>query len=778
MLMISFNSYASADSSKDKILTNLKKLGIENALVDSNIIIQVPLMPECPGHTSVKLTATLIRPGGKTEPRPTIVIGTVYRAESSAADDYGLLNHGYNLLSIDVRGSGSSSGQWLSFNLPEQYDFAYVIDRWIPAQPWSDGKVGMSGASYCGIIQLLASGLCEVDETTGEPVHLKALFPIVPMSDPYRTIAMHGGNFEEEFMLMWLGGASILGMIPPVIQQDENMSDSDLQKLKFEIWSTHFKHFFTCMSWLTNPKHDSFCDFYKVKSAMLYWPDKPRDGWLYDNGSVIKEGNRTMPAKLPVFMLGGWYDIFSRSTLDTYSYGLKNHDAADKSLVVGPWYHWSSYKALGIQGLSPSGEIKARWFDWKIKGINDPFMVDFPVLIYVMGEEKFRAEKSWPLLETRTKSAKLYLSSQKADQIKGDWFTNTISPFSNHKNNFMLSWNNNVLNYGGAAPVMKHSPLNLHGMNSRSMLRWMGGTPVLTVESEHIIEGKDNSDLETEDERDDELGVLTFTTELLERDIEVAGPLLLKFWAKTKFDKTASRDVVEGSVKLIKEMFDIDEGLIVDNLCKDDVQWVAEINDVFEDGRAKNITSGWLAAQMRPYSPDKPEEIDPEYVPFDPFYIVNMRHPEKNEIKEDITYCYALELWPTCNVFKKGHRIRLSISGSDFPHILPILIPSTNTLVLDADHPAALEFNITNKDDEGVTWKWIRQGPDNSGFNKFSTLIQNEFDAANSYLLGQPKKEDSIRKEENNNMAQESDDSSGDSGGLCFIRTASAIASK
>jgi uncharacterized protein len=775
LLLVSFpfESYAANGSAKEKILTDLEGMGIKDATVDANLMINIPLISECPGHTGVSLAATLIRPGGAVKPRPTILIGTVYRCEYTAADGYGLLKHGYNVLSVDVRGSGSSSGKWLSFDLPEQYDFAYIIDKWIPSQSWSDGKVGMSGASYCAIIQLLASGLCEVDEKTGEPVHLKALFPYVPMSDPYRTIAMHGGNFEEEFMLLWLGGASMLGMFPPVIEQDESMTDAGMLKLKLDIWNTHFRHFFTCMSWLRDPGHDSYCDFYKVKSAMLYWPDKPKGGWRYDDGTVINEGKRTLPAKLPVFVLGGWFDIFVLSTLETYSYGLKNHSSGDKALIVGPWYHWSSYKALGINGLSgASGEIQARWFDWKIKGVQDPFMLDYPVLLYVMGEEKFRAEKSWPIPESRTEPGRLYLSSLKASHIKGDWYTNPLSLRNNNKNNFLLSWNNSVLNYGGDAPVLKHSPLDIHGMNSRSMTRWMGGSPSMAVESKHIIEGEDNSGLGTEDERDDERGVLTFTTEPLEKDIEITGPVLLKFWAKTKFDKTGTRDIVEGSVKLIRELFDIDEGLIVENLCKDDVQWVAEINDVFEDGRARNITSGWLAAWLRPYNPGKPTEIDPEYVPFDPLYIANMKHPDRNEIKEDVTYCYALELWPTCNVFKKDHRIRLSISGSDFPHMLPILIPSTNTIVLDADHPAALEFNIANKNDEGVTWKWIRQGPDNSGFNKYPTLIQNEFDAANSYLTGPPKEQENINPEENSSTAPESDSSSGDSDSLCFISTA------
>ena len=64
----------------------------------------------------------------------------------------------------------------------------------------------------------------------------------------------------------------------------------------------------------------------------------------------------------------------------------------------------------GINGIGIGGEglinndILIRWFDWKIKGEDDPFMEEFPVVTYVMGDERWRAEKSWPLPETRVEN--------------------------------------------------------------------------------------------------------------------------------------------------------------------------------------------------------------------------------------------------------------------------------------------------------------------------------------------------------------------------------------
>ncbi|MCX5902496.1 MAG: hypothetical protein NTV89_03290 [Proteobacteria bacterium] len=83
--------------------------------------------------------------------------------------------------------------------------------------------------------------------------------------------------------------------------------------------------------------------------------------------------------------------------------------------------------------------------------------------------------------------------------------------------------------------------------------------------------------------------------------------------------------------------------------------------------------------------------------------------PDKNPgpIKARELYPYVIELWPMDCVFRAGHRVRISISASDFPHLLPVLRPSTSTLVIDAKHPAQLDFTVVTESGEGTEWKWI-----------------------------------------------------------------------
>ena len=55
----------------------------------------------------------------------------------------------------DVRGRYTSEGEWYPFR-HEQAD-GYDSVEWAAALPYSDGKVGMMGASYVGATQMLAA---------------------------------------------------------------------------------------------------------------------------------------------------------------------------------------------------------------------------------------------------------------------------------------------------------------------------------------------------------------------------------------------------------------------------------------------------------------------------------------------------------------------------------------------------------------------------------------------------------------------------------------------
>jgi len=143
--------------------------------------------------------------------------------------------------------------------------------------------------------------------------------------------------------------------------------------------------------------------------------------------------------------------------------------------------------------------------------------------------------------------------------------------------------------------------------------------------------------------------VLVYTTPLLATDTEVTGPVSVTLYASSSAP---------------------------------DTDWTAKLVDVHPDGTAVNLNNGIQRASFRESS-SAPTPIEPGKV-----------------------YQYTITVWPTSNLFRAGHRIRLEISSSDFPQFDPN--PNTGswlgestatqvahqTVLHDAEHPSALVFPV------------------------------------------------------------------------------------
>jgi hypothetical protein len=98
---------------------------------------------------------------------------------------------GYAIVYPDPRGSWYSEGELRHGGRGESED-AFDLVQWIGSQPWSNGKVGMTGVSYLTAIQWQVAPL--------RPSHLAAINPFEGFSDWYREFAHHGGIPETSFL--------------------------------------------------------------------------------------------------------------------------------------------------------------------------------------------------------------------------------------------------------------------------------------------------------------------------------------------------------------------------------------------------------------------------------------------------------------------------------------------------------------------------------------------------------------------------------------------------
>ena len=107
-----------------------------------------------------------------------------------APDPIYWVSQGYALINVDIRGMWFSEGT-ATFLSPEEGEDFYDMVEWAGTQPWSNGKVGLSGVSYLASSQYHVAAL--------NPPHLAAIMPWEGWSDFYREVARHGGIPETEF---------------------------------------------------------------------------------------------------------------------------------------------------------------------------------------------------------------------------------------------------------------------------------------------------------------------------------------------------------------------------------------------------------------------------------------------------------------------------------------------------------------------------------------------------------------------------------------------------
>jgi predicted acyl esterase len=103
---------------------------------------------------------------------------------------------GFASVSVQMRGSGCSGGDFDLFGLPTTYDGYDAVEA-VAAQPWvKGGKVGMAGISFSGISQLFVAGT--------RPPHLAAVAPMSVTDDIYTATGYPGGIFNSGFALSWI----------------------------------------------------------------------------------------------------------------------------------------------------------------------------------------------------------------------------------------------------------------------------------------------------------------------------------------------------------------------------------------------------------------------------------------------------------------------------------------------------------------------------------------------------------------------------------------------
>ncbi len=294
---------------------------------------------------------------------PTVLIRSPYGRTDVIGFLFGrlLAERGLQVVVQSVRGTFGSEGRFDPFN---ERDDGLATLRWLRSQPWHEGRVGMTGPSYMGIVQWAIAD------------HLDALAPSVTASQ-FHGMTYGSGSVSLATAMSWmfllevqerrlapLLFANGLGRTLPRLYSGVPLVAMDGPELGSRI---------PVKEWLREMA-----------------PDSP--SWTARDYSSSVGG-----VEAPVQLIGGWYDIFLPWLIEDFC-ALR---AAGRSpqLIIGPWTHM----APGLAGFGLREGIG--WMRAHLLG--DARMVSpAAVRLWMTGAGGWLELADWPPPATE---AKLYL---------------------------------------------------------------------------------------------------------------------------------------------------------------------------------------------------------------------------------------------------------------------------------------------------------------------------------------------------------------------------------
>jgi putative CocE/NonD family hydrolase len=316
----------------------------------------------------VRLSARIWLPeDAEDDPVPAILEYIPYRKDdATAVRDAGIhpyfAGHGYASVRVDMRGAGNSEGLLADEYLPlEQQDGVEVI-RWLAAQPWCTGAVGMIGKSWGGFngLQIAAQA----------PPELQAVVSVCSTDDRYADdVHYMGGCVFGLLMLSWASTMLAYNARPP----DPEVLGERWRQLWLERMEATPPFI---EAWLSHQRRDG------------YW----RQGSVCEDFDAIR---------CPVYMVGGWADGYRNAILRF----LEGYRGPRKGLI-GPWGHLYPHDGLPGPAIGFLQEC-LRWFDHWLKGVETGIMAE-PMLRVWMQEAvppqpnyehrpgRWVSEPSWP----------------------------------------------------------------------------------------------------------------------------------------------------------------------------------------------------------------------------------------------------------------------------------------------------------------------------------------------------------------------------------------------
>jgi putative CocE/NonD family hydrolase len=353
-------------------------------------------------------------------------------------------------------------------------------------------------------------------------------------------------------------------------------------------------------------------------------------------------------ADVPMVHIGGWYDIFLRGTIENFM-TLDSLQSSPKWLILGPWTHSGNSRTYaGDVDFGPSAAIPG--FESTYQGL---------WFDYILKGIKNEALTTSPIQIFMMGGGEGTKDSNGRLKHGGHWLNlEQWPPQESEGRDYYLRGD-------GDLSVNKE---NAEG--GKTTFTFDPSHPVPTLGGNVSARVKDGAF--NQRERSDFIGssapylplkarqdIVVFQTDPLEDDTHLVGPIEVELFCSSSALDT------DFTVKLID---------------------VYPPSEDFPEGFEMNLTDGVVRMSYR-----------------------NGRH-ERDLIEPNKIYSVKIEPFPTANIFKKGHRIRVDISSSNFPRwdVNPNtgeplgknrrMIKADNTIYHSAEYPSKIVLPIFKKE--------------------------------------------------------------------------------
>lgn len=282
-----------------------------------------------------------------------------------------------------------------SFSHSQNHPEPYMADAWGELQDGYDTITWLGESSYTngniGTYGASAMGITQLLVAPTRPTHLKCQFIQVATPTLYQHAAYVGGKFCKHQIECWFA----------------KVAPKAYEKI---LENAHYS---------------------------AYWEQ-------------IDASKKAEYVQTPAVHIGGWYDVFSQGTIDSFN-AWQNKGAkgakGEQKLIMGPWTHWGSsldhfgqYQFPEASLEFKESELIKNWFDYYLKDKKSDFSNYAAVHYFVMGPldqtpskgNKWKTAQSWP---PSAHNQPHYLSKSRALSLNKPEFSKATYHFEYHPDN-------------------------------------------------------------------------------------------------------------------------------------------------------------------------------------------------------------------------------------------------------------------------------------------------------------------------------------------------------